>query len=189
MADSQPPHSPEAERAVLGAMIVDLTKMADVWAAGLREGDFYDGGRAQIYQALLDLDEEGADYITLCDLLQRRGQLEELGGYSEITRLITACATSAHAVHYAKIVKLYAIRRRLIAAAGRIAEVAYEGKLKGQELEERVKVLVAAAFAGDDETLGIVRKNYVRSAPSTPSVPRPAPAAAKAKPLVSGVLR
>lgn len=182
MTDPQPPHSPDAERAVLGAMIVDPSKIEEARGAGLRPGDFYDEGHGWVCRTLLDLEESGPDYVTLCDLLERRGQLAELGGRSEITALITACATSAHAAHYAKIVKLYATRRRLILAAGRIAEAAYEGKLEREELEERVKLLVAAAFAGDDEALGMTRPLPVKpKARSMDSVPK--------EPLVKGVLR
>lgn len=187
MNDSTP-YSPETEEAVLGAMIVDPSKIVEMYQEGLRKADFYDMGRGMIYRALVDLEANslGPDYITLCDLLKRRGQLEEVGNYSEITRLITACATSVHAVHYANVVKLYALRRRVIAAAGRIAEAAYEGKLEGEELEERAQLLLAAAFAGDDDLLGMTRAATPRPSPK----PKPVPAKrGSPTPRLEGVIR
>jgi len=121
------PHSIEAEEAVLGSLLIDPDAILRV-ASFLRAEDFYREKNGWIYQAILDLHErrEPADFITLCEELERKGQLKEIGGPAEITRLINSVPTSIHVEFYGHIVERAAIRRRLISAAGQIAALAYE---------------------------------------------------------------
>jgi len=122
-----PPQNVEAEQSVLGSLLIDRDAIIRI-APFLRPEDFYRESHAQIYQAILDLFEQRqpADFITLCDLLERRGHLEAVGGPAYITSLLNAVPTSIHVEHYAHIVELAALRRRLIDAAGKIARLAYE---------------------------------------------------------------
>lgn len=122
-----PPQNIEAEQSVLGSLLIDREAIIRI-APFLRPEDFYRESHAQIYQAVLDLFErrEPADFLTLCDALEKRGVLEAVGGPAYITSLINAVPTSIHVEHYARIVEVAALRRRLIEAAGQIARLAYE---------------------------------------------------------------
>lgn len=122
-----PPQNIEAEQSVLGSLLIDREAIVKV-AAFLQRDDFYREAHAQIYAAILDLHErrEPADFVTLTDELQRREQLEAVGGAAYLTSLINSVPTSIHVEYYAHIVERTAILRRLIEAAGKIASLAYE---------------------------------------------------------------
>jgi len=130
------PHSIEAEEAVLGSLLIDPDAILRV-ASLLKAEDFYREKNGWIYQAILDLHErrEPADFVTLCEEMERKGRLEEVGGPAEITRLINAVPTAIHIEFYGRIVERTAIRRRLISAAGQIAALAYE---EAEEVDEVV---------------------------------------------------
>lgn len=78
-----PPQNIEAEQSVLGSLLLDRDAVLKV-SAFLRPEDFYRQSHSLIYKAILDLHErrQPADMITLCDELERRGQLDEVGGPS-----------------------------------------------------------------------------------------------------------
>ena len=122
-----PPQNVEAEQSVLGSLLIDRDAIVRI-ASFLRPEDFYRESHAQIYQAILDLFErrEPADFITLCNALEGRNLLESVGGPAYIASLINAVPTSIHVEHYAHIVELAALRRRLIDVAGQIARLAYD---------------------------------------------------------------
>ena len=132
MADSSrierlPPQSIEAEEAVLGALLIDPDAIIRV-ATILRPEDFYREKHSWIYEVDLALHErrEPIDFLTVCDELERRRQLDEIGGPAFITSLINAVPTSVHVEHYAHIVERAATLRRLIDAAGQIAVLGYQ---------------------------------------------------------------
>lgn len=121
------PQNIEAERSVLGSLLIDRDAVIKI-APFLQAEDFYLETHGRIYAAILDLHErrEPPDFVTLCDELERRGQLEFVGGASYLTSLINSVPTSIHVEYYAHIVERTAILRRLIEAAGKIAALAYE---------------------------------------------------------------
>src|SRR5207237_10407630 len=98
-----------------------------------------------IYEVILQLYEEHepADFITICDELERRNRLEEVGGASYITSLINQVPTSGNVEFYARIVERTAILRRLIHAAGQIAAIAYESNDAEAALETAEQLLFA----------------------------------------------
>lgn len=124
--DRLPPQNIEAEQSVLGSLLLDREAIIKI-APFLRPEDFYREAHGQIYTAILDLHErrEPADFVTLCDELERRVQLETVGGPAYLTSLINSVPTAIHVEHYAHIVERTAILRRLIEAAGKIAGLAY----------------------------------------------------------------
>lgn len=121
------PQNIEAECGVLGSIIIDPEAIVQV-SDFLRTDDFYRDAHRTIYEVILQLYEEHepADFITICDELERRSKLEEVGGASYITSLINQVPTSGNVEFYARIVERTAILRRLIHAAGQIAAIAYE---------------------------------------------------------------
>ena len=138
-----PPQNVEAEQAVLGSLLIDREAIVRV-ASFLRAEDFYRESHAQIYQAIVDLFErrEPADFVTLCDTLERRNLLDAVGGPAYITSLINAVPTSIHVEHYGRIVELAALRRRLIDVAGQIARLAYEEERDLEEVIDRAEALL-----------------------------------------------
>ncbi|MFS8512282.1 MAG: replicative DNA helicase [Planifilum fulgidum] len=127
-ADRLPPHSLEAERAVLGAILMDPQALTLV-AERLRPDDFYRQGHQRLFQAMLNVAEQGEpiDLVTVTEELQKTKQLEEVGGVTYLTELADSVPTSAHVDHYARIVEEKAILRRLIRTATQIASAGYAG--------------------------------------------------------------
>ncbi|GER88293.1 replicative DNA helicase [Dictyobacter vulcani] len=121
------PQNVEAECGVLGSIIIDPEAIVQV-ADFLMAEDFYRDAHRTIYETILQLYEqrEAADFITICDELERKSKLEEVGGASYITSLINQVPTSGNIEYYGRIVERTAILRRLIHAAGEIAATAYE---------------------------------------------------------------
>ncbi len=122
-----PPQNVEAEQSVLGSLLIDPEAILKV-TPFLRPEDFYRETHGFIYRAIIDLHErrQPADFVTLCDELERRAQLEQVGGASYLTSLINAVPTSVHVEHYGRIVERTAMLRRLISAASEISNMAYE---------------------------------------------------------------
>jgi replicative DNA helicase len=129
----------EAEQGVLGSIIIDPEAVAMV-ADWLRPDDFYRDAHRTIYAAVLELYErnEPADFITLCELFEQQGHLEQIGGASYLTSLISYVPTSGNVMYYARIVAQKASFRRLIHAAGQIAALAYEETEGAQEQAEQL---------------------------------------------------
>jgi len=134
------PHNVEAEEAVLGALLIDPEALFRV-ASFLRPEDFYVQENGWIYQAILALHErrEPVDFVTLRNELEARGQLGEVGGAAYIAQLIDAVPTAIHVEAYGRIVEEAAIRRRLIGAAGDIAQLAYREEQEINEVMDRAE--------------------------------------------------
>ncbi len=143
--DRMVPHSLEAEEAVLGSLLIDPEAIFQV-ATFLKADDFYVQKHAWIYEVILTLHErrEPVDFLTLCDELDRREQLEEVGGAATITNLINSVPSAIHAEAYGHIVEQSAIRRRLINAASQIAQLAYQ---EAENIDDTVDRAEQALFA------------------------------------------
>ena len=100
------PHSLEAEKAVLGCVLVDNQATLSMFAR-LNEEDFYSPTHKIIWQAMFDLIEGNSvvDFVTLVANLTQKGKLEEVGGVSYITVLNDAVPSSSSFKHYLDIVK------------------------------------------------------------------------------------
>jgi replicative DNA helicase len=122
-----PPHSLEAEEAVLGSLLIDPDALFEV-SNFLRPEAFYRTAHKWIYESILSLSErrEPLDFVTLTEELRRREQLEEVGGEAYVIGLINAVPTAINARSYGKLVEAAALRRKLIGAASTIANLAYD---------------------------------------------------------------
>ena len=129
---------------MLGSIIIDPEAIVQV-SDFLRADDFYRDAHRTIYEVILQLFEERepADFITICDELERRNQLEDVGGASYITSLINQVPTSGNVEYYGRIVERSSILRRLIHAAGQIAAVAYESNDAEAALEKAEQLIFA----------------------------------------------
>jgi replicative DNA helicase len=143
LLDRQPPRSIEAERAVIGSLLL-LPEACDEVALIVRPEDFYDGAHRSIFMHMLALHEGGRqiDPTLLSQLLRDAGQYESIGGAAFLLELSQEVATAAHAEHYARIVRDKAVLRSLIHASTDIIQEAYETGVNARDMlaraEERV---------------------------------------------------
>ncbi len=128
VAGRTPPQDIEAERAVLGAMLLEAQAVAE--AVGLLRGDaFYRQAHARIFEAMLALFErnEPIDEITVVTELRSRQHLDGVGGPAAIAELTQRLATAANVAYHAQIVRERALSRKLIQAATQIVSQGYQG--------------------------------------------------------------
>jgi replicative DNA helicase len=145
------PHDPEAERAVLGAVLLDPGAMLHI-IEKLRADEFYLESHRIVYQACLDLHEKGeaADLVTVRNNLTEQGRLEQVGGASYLASLVDALPDVANVVHYAEIVHDKSVKRQLIAAAQRILSTC---SLDHGEAREAVESAQKDVFRIAEDTL------------------------------------
>lgn len=146
-----PPHNIDAEMSLVGAILIDEEVLADV-SDKVKPEDFYDKRHQTIFGGMLRLYERHrpVDLLTLSDELQRKDELELIGGSSYLTELTNYVPTSAHAGAYAELIAQRAVRRRLIKASSDIAELGYDEDTNTQELLERAE---AQIFSVSDTSL------------------------------------
>jgi replicative DNA helicase len=122
-----PPQNLEAEQAVLGSILLESDTLLTVMER-VRADDFYSVAHQRIFEAMVELNEENEaiDLVTLTARLQDRGQLEEVGGVSYLTKLVGSVPTAANVEYYAQIVEEKALLRRLIRTATQIVASGYE---------------------------------------------------------------
>ena len=142
--DKIPPHNEDAERAALGAMLLD-SEAAPAAQQYLRPEDFYSTANGRVYKAILALYDDGgkkADIITVRDALQQAGDLEAAGGEAYIASLTDVVPTSANIEYYAQIVQDCALRRALIHAASKISAYSYDISEDSSILLEKAQQLI-----------------------------------------------
>ena len=136
--DRTPPQSVEAERSVLGAMLLNPEAVGTAVEV-LRDDPadiFYVDAHQNIFGAILKLSRDNVpvDMVTLTEALTRDGALEKSGGAAYIAELTDAVPTSANVEYYAKIVLEAALRRKLITICTRCAGEAYKNEGEVDEL-------------------------------------------------------
>jgi replicative DNA helicase len=121
------PYDLSAERAVLGAILLDREAILAVRDT-LPAADFYLERHAQIYAAMLDTlsAQVPPDLTTVADVLRRREQLEPIGGLAALGDLLAEVPTAVHIEYYAEVVTRTATLRRLIEAGGQISALGYD---------------------------------------------------------------
>jgi hypothetical protein len=122
------PQNLEAERSVLGAILLDNANLP-IAAARLRPHDFFSAQHLLIFAAILAMGESQRpiDTVTLYDELERRTELEAAGGAAYVASLIDGVPQVTHIEHHAQIVSTAAKRRRLIYAADSLRQLAFAG--------------------------------------------------------------
>lgn len=138
-----PPQSPEAERTVLGALLLDpeaIIKVSDF----LQASDFYDPTYRLIYQAINDIYQahEPVDFITVAAKLSNNEKLNSLGGSAFLADLAASVPTSSHIYQYGQIVKSRALHRTVIDAGRKISGLGYSLERPIPELLEEVEKTV-----------------------------------------------
>ena len=134
------PHSQEAERSVIGAMIIDQEAIA-VASELLTGEDFYQKQYGTLFEAMLSLYNEGkpVDPVTLQERLIERGAPPEVASLEYVGDLVMATPTSANVRHYAQIVQDKALLRRLIKVNEQISNTCYAAQEKVDDIMEETE--------------------------------------------------
>ncbi len=121
-----PPHDMEAEKSVLGALLIDKDAIVKV-VEFLRPKHFYKDAHADILEAIINLYEkrEPADLITLPGELRGMKKLTAVGGVAYLTELVNSVPTAANVEYYAEIIRDAAVKRSLLTAASEIGELTF----------------------------------------------------------------
>jgi replicative DNA helicase len=147
-----PPQNIEAERSVLGALMLDKDAIIKV-ANLVRVGDFYRDDHNMIFEAMIELYEqrEPIDVLSLSNRLEEKNLLEKVGGSSYLTVLVNSVPSSSNVAHYAKVVQKKSTLRKLITTASEIVELGYRE-------EEDVEKLLDQA----EQRLFSVSQKYIK---------------------------
>jgi replicative DNA helicase len=140
------PQNLDAEESVLGAILRSPHVIANI-ADKVRAEDFYRDSHGQIFRTALELDAEGepVDALTLCDKLEEKGILGNVGGKVRIHELAALMPSVANAARYADIVREQSQLRKLIAAGQKIESVAWERNGEISELQMRAEQILQEA--------------------------------------------
>ena len=131
-----PPHNLDAERAVLGAVLLEGREALPRVVEVLRPSDFYTEAHRSIYQSMLTLFDHGepVDLLTLQEDLRRTDQLSLVGGPASLALLVEQGSVAAYLASYTTIVRDMAVLRELIQTATHIIGQAFEAKEDVQAL-------------------------------------------------------
>lgn len=151
IAGKVPPQNVDAEKSLLGAVLIDEEVLADV-SEHVNTDDFYEKRHSIIYAAMMRLYEKHkpVDLLTLTDQLKKKGELESVGGSAYLGELTNHVPTAANAAAYAELVATAAVRRRLIRASAGIAEMGFDEDTSTQELLEKAE---AELFSVSNQSL------------------------------------
>lgn len=152
------PSNVEAEQAVLGAMLMDSTAVPQVVSV-LKTEDFFRPSHRSIFGAMVDLFRRGEaiDNLTVGSELERVGQIDAVGGRAYLTELIERTPIAEYVENYAALVERTALQRRMIDAAGKIAQVAWADD--AESIEETIDTVERTLF----EALGERQRRDLRS--------------------------
>jgi len=130
-----PPHSLEAERAVLGGILVNNSALNAVLSI-ISPDDFYKDAHRKILERIINLVDKGlpVDLISLTEELRRAGLLEEVGGAAYVSSLLDGVHRNLNVEYYAQVIKEKSLLRRLIMSSAKIIAAGYEEKEDADEL-------------------------------------------------------
>jgi replicative DNA helicase len=143
---STPPHSLDAEVAVLGSVLKSGLSVADV-APFLKPQHFYRPGHRHIYAAMTALFERAAaiDYHTIVEELKHQGTYDDAGGMQYLAEVDLATPSAAYIEYYGHIVLEHAVRRRYISAGQQVAELAWDRRRELETVKQRAEALILGA--------------------------------------------
>jgi replicative DNA helicase len=154
-----PPHSVEAEQAVLGGLLLDNSTWDSI-ADRLRPEDFYRRDHQLIFNGIAELSAraEPSDAVTLAEYLAAKGQADETGGLAYLAGLARDTPTAANIRAYADIVRERSLLRQLIRVSGEVAASAYdsEGRTATELVDEAERRVFEIAEQGRRSGSGFV---------------------------------
>jgi replicative DNA helicase len=130
-----PPHSPEAERTVLGGILINPRNL-NVVLSTLQPEDFYKDAHRKILGTIARLIDKGVqvELLAVSEELRREGALEEVGGAAYLSSLMDGVPRNLNVEYYAKVIKEKALLRRLILSSAQIISASYEEKEDADDL-------------------------------------------------------
>jgi replicative DNA helicase len=134
--DRLPPQNLEAEKAVLGSILLDGNVCDDVALILRSEGDFHSEGNRKLYAHLMGMHQAGKriDAVLLVERLKKEGDFEAVGGAAYIAEVAQSVPYARNAEHYARIVRDKATMRQMILAATGMLQGAYNDTLDPEEV-------------------------------------------------------
>src|SRR5438552_8150283 len=145
VAERTLPHNLEAERSVLGAVLLhnDAFNLA---AEVIDSSDFFRDAHRRIFDKMVKLVERGdaIDLVTLKEELNRAGELDQVGGPAYITALVDGVPRSTNVEHYARIIKEKATLRSLIFSANKILSTAYDAEEEADSILDQAEHAIFA---------------------------------------------
>jgi len=122
-----PPHSDEAEKSILGAILIDKDAIVDI-AVLLRPEMFYSENNGSVFEAMVTLYEnrDPIDVLTVADWLKKAKLLDRVGGKSYLSELSNEVPVASHVGKYAQIVRETYIKRKLISAGATMGEMGFD---------------------------------------------------------------
>jgi len=160
-----PPHNLDAERAVLGAVLLEGREALPRVIEILRVTDFYTEAHRAIFTTMQILFDRGepVDLITLGEELRRQGQIEFVGGPAALALLVEQASIASHLTAYSYITRDMAVLRELIQTSSQIITQAFEAKEDVQGLvddaERRIFGLAERRLEGNALPVGKILKN------------------------------
>lgn len=138
--DRLPPHNLDAERGVLGSLLLDPS-LCDEVVLVIRPEDFYAEPNRRLFHHIVAMHDEGKriDATLLVERLKQKGEYEAIGGAAYLAEIIHSVPVAAHALFYANIVRQKAMLRDLIYASTAILRDAYDPALDPEELVSRAE--------------------------------------------------
>ena len=158
-----PPHSIEAEKSILGSMLLSRPAVEQAMET-LRGEDFYLARHQDIFDAIRSLYERGeaVDSVTVIDALDRAGKLAAAGGVMYITELSLYVPSAANAAHYIRIVEERSVMRQLIDASTAIASDAFSGeKPLEQILDDAERAIFNISMKKTSDTMVHIRETLM----------------------------
>src|SRR5579884_3005537 len=172
------PHNLDAERSVLGAILLDNHAL-NAAVELLRPEDFFLEQHRRLFHRMVALAEQhqAIDPVTLAEELERHGELQAAGGAAYLAQLMEGVPRTTHVEHYARIVKEKALLRNLIHVTEAIQQQALEADRQADEILDRAESLIFQ-LAEDRVRTGLVGvRELVRLGPGQRQV----------EPLTSGL--
>ncbi len=141
-----PPHSVEAEQSVLGGLMLD-NEAWDRVAEKVVASDFYLRAHRLVFEVMSNLVaiNQPIDLLTVASELERRNQLEDVGGFAALGQMAKDTPSAANITAYAEIMRERAIAREMIAAANEIAEAGFDPQ--GRPSHELLNLAESKVFA------------------------------------------
>jgi replicative DNA helicase len=141
LKDKVPPHNDEAEQAALGAILLDNDAI-DTALQYIKSDDFYSNANKKVFQAVLNLYNQGrqkADIITVVAELRQMGELDSAGGPAYVASLTNVVPSSANIDHYAKLIQDCSLRRALLRVSGEINTLSFDESMESRVILEETQ--------------------------------------------------
>jgi len=164
--DRLPPQDTEAEKSLLGSMML-VNEVIDEVVELVRPDHYYLDAHKQICDAMYRMHEQGIrgiDVVTVAEQLQKLGQLEEVGGVAYLSEILNTVPHAAHAKYYAQIVRDKGILRNLIYACTDILSESYDSSQETIDILTKAEQTIFQIVEQQENTENMVLKDILLEA-------------------------